>query len=317
MSPEHSIVKLDLSGTRGFWSREGTAIQATLAEHCGGDVPGNQLVESNDPATLRAKLQIAAPLLTALTYRVRDAFAHGEACAIIINAMGLVRFSDDERRKAMYAFSALLGDPLANHPDNAVIWDVRDRGPESSAGVSHSTSSRAAGYHTDAGYLKNPPEFFLLYAIKAAACGGGESLIRDGRTVLRQLSQCDEGRAAIKTLSRAFPRRVAGKFHPVADIAQDGFQYAPILAEAPLWRWARKNIRLGLEHNPAYASQDAMQALATLGNQLQYGPGELRPKVPTDGVLIVNNHVALHGRTAFVDTDRHLLRIRWREATSK
>jgi alpha-ketoglutarate-dependent taurine dioxygenase len=39
----------------------------------------------------------------------------------------------------------------------------------------------------------------------------------------------------------------------------------------------------------------------------------MRAMVPTDGVIVVNNHIALHGRTAFTDTTRHLLRIRFHE----
>jgi alpha-ketoglutarate-dependent taurine dioxygenase len=227
--------------------------------------------------------------------------------------VGLAPFGADERREGVYAFAALLGDPMANHPDTAVVWDVRDRGGDNSAGVSHSTSSRAAGYHTDAGYLKTPPRFFLLYAMKAAACGGGESLVRDGRTVLRRLGETDTGQAAIEALSHILPRRVPAKFRPVADIAEDGFQYAPILAGVPLWRWARKNTRLGLEHSPTFASPELLQALATVDQELRDGPDELRTVLQTDAVILVNNHLALHGRTEFTDTSRHLLRIRCHE----
>jgi len=183
--------------------------------------------------------------------------------------------------------------------------------------ASHSTTSRAAGYHTDAGYLKTPPRFFLLYAMKAAACGGGESLIRDGRIVLRQLSETEEGRSAIEVLSQTLPRRVPAKFRPVAYLAGDGLQYSPVFAEVPLWRWARRNSRLGLEANPDHASPRVWQALATVSEQLQNGSDELRPVVPTDGVIVVNNHIALHGRTAFTDTSRHLLRIRVHDSTPR
>jgi alpha-ketoglutarate-dependent taurine dioxygenase len=35
--------------------------------------------------------------------------------------------------------------------------------------------------------------------------------------------------------------------------------------------------------------------------------------VPTDGVLIIDNHIALHGRTEFQDSSRHLFRIRFHD----
>jgi len=35
--------------------------------------------------------------------------------------------------------------------------------------------------------------------------------------------------------------------------------------------------------------------------------------VPTDGLVIIDNHVSFHGRTSFTDPRRHLLRIRFNE----
>jgi alpha-ketoglutarate-dependent taurine dioxygenase len=166
---------------------------------------------------------------------------------------------------------------------------------------------------TDAGYLKSPPRFFLLYAMTAAACGGGESLIQDGRIVLRRLSETEQGRAAIEALSQPLPRRVAAKLQPVADFAEDGLQYSPIFADTPLWRWARANNHIGLQRNPNYATPQVWQALTTVTEQLHNNADEMRATVPTDGVIVVNNHIALHGRTAFTDTTRHLLRIRFHE----
>jgi alpha-ketoglutarate-dependent taurine dioxygenase len=48
-------------------------------------------------------------------------------------------------------------------------------------------------------------------------------------------------------------------------------------------------------------------ALAVLNN----GHDEIRAVIPTDGILIINNHITLHGRTAFTDPERHLLRLRF------
>jgi alpha-ketoglutarate-dependent taurine dioxygenase len=42
-------------------------------------------------------------------------------------------------------------------------------------------------------------------------------------------------------------------------------------------------------------------------------PGEIRQVTPTDGILIIDNHIALHGRIAFTDPRRHLLRLRLHE----
>jgi alpha-ketoglutarate-dependent taurine dioxygenase len=55
-------------------------------------------------------------------------------------------------------------------------------------------------------------------------------------------------------------------------------------------------------------------ALDTLIELLEHGADEIRLVIPTDGLLIINNHIALHGRTAFTDPERHLLRLRFHEA---
>jgi hypothetical protein len=52
-------------------------------------------------------------------------------------------------------------------------------------------------------------------------------------------------------------------------------------------------------------------ALDLVIDELDHGPDEIVLTIPTDGLLLVNNHIALHGRAAFTDPDRHLLRLRF------
>jgi alpha-ketoglutarate-dependent taurine dioxygenase len=46
---------------------------------------------------------------------------------------------------------------------------------------------------------------------------------------------------------------------------------------------------------------------------LDNGTAEVYQAVPTDGLILINNHIALHGRTAFSDPARHLLRLRFHD----
>jgi hypothetical protein len=311
------VIELEVERGRPAWPLEVAGVEAALAEHRGGGdgrATGGPLLEPDRPDALRAGLRAVAPTLAELADRVRAAFDDEHACAVVVPAGGLAGFDDDRRRTGAYALAALLGDPMANHPDDSVVWDVQD---QQSVRVSHSTSSRAAGYHTDAGYLRTPPLFFMLYEMRAAACGGGESLIRDGRVVLDQLAGTDEGRAAIEVLRAPLPRRVPGRFHPVAFVADNGFQYSPVIADLPLWRWARKNIRIGLEADPDRATPEVRKALGAVDAILRDGDHELRPGLPTDSLIIVDNHITFHGRTAFTDQRRHLLRIRFHDPRAR
>ena len=80
-----------------------------------------------------------------------------------------------------------------------------------------------------------------------------------------------------------------------------------------MWRWRMKHIRRGVAAHPEYQTPEVRQALDAVTEQLTNGPGEIRMVIPTDGILIINNHITLHGRTAFTDPERHLLRLRFHE----
>lgn len=302
-----SIVEVDAADQAGWWSREADAIRATLREQFGTDLPGADLTEPRDPAQLRARLRTNAPGLTTITDRIRSAFDDDGACAVLVPSLGVAGVEVDEQRKALYSFASLLGDVMANHPEDTVVWDVRNRGLESETRVKASDSDRSAGYHTDAGYLPTPPKFFLLYASHAAECGGGLSLLRDGRIVLDQLTTTEEGRAAIEALSQPVPRRVSSNLHHLAKIEKDGLQYAPVLGLDPLvWRWSKRRTR-------EFSSPEVQKAIDTVYELVKHGPGEFRLPIPTDGVMVIDNHAAMHARTGFTDQRRNLFRIRFHD----
>jgi alpha-ketoglutarate-dependent taurine dioxygenase len=80
-----------------------------------------------------------------------------------------------------------------------------------------------------------------------------------------------------------------------------------------MWRWREDAVRKGIAAHPEYQTPGVRQALDAVIEQLANGPGEIRQVIPTDGILIIDNHIALHGRTAFTDPRRHLLRLRFHE----
>jgi alpha-ketoglutarate-dependent taurine dioxygenase len=112
------------------------------------------------------------------------------------------------------------------------------------------------------------------------------------------------------------PRRIPEAFQKYGDVAPDGYLYAPVLAEKPMWRWRRHGIRKGIVAHPEYRSPELRQALDAVVDKLENGPDEIRQVIPTDGILIIDNHIALHGRTAFSDPERHLLRLRFHEPSA-
>jgi hypothetical protein len=313
----NSIVQLGANGERSWWATEKDAITAALVDDYGADVAGEALTPPCDPAALRARLREVAPRLTALTDRLRSAFDADEAGAVMVPELGLGELGIDDKRRGVFAFAVLLGDPTANIPFDRVLWDVQNRGDGSSGHTSFSENDLKAGYHTDSAALPIPERFFFLYAVRAARCGGGVSLIRDGRVVRSQLEETPEGGAAVRLLTETeLPRRIPEAFKEYADVAPDGYLYAPVLAEKPMWRWRKNGIQKGIAAHPEYQTPEVHQALDAVIEQLANGPGEIRQVIPTDGILIINNHITLHGRTAFTDPERHLLRLRFHEPTA-
>jgi hypothetical protein len=308
-----TIVQLEVDDERSWWDTEKDGIRAALVDHYGGDFAGEDLTPPRDPAALRARLREVAPRLAALTDRIRRAFDHDEASGVMIPELGLGEAELDDKRKGAFALAVLLGDPTANIPFDHVLWDVRSRA-DATGHTSFSENDRKAGYHTDNGSIPIPERFFFLYAVRAADCGGGISLLRDGRIVKKQLEETPEGRAAVRLLTETeLPRRIPEAFKKYGDVAEDGYLYAPVLAEKPMWRWRKNGIRKGIAAQPEYQAPELQQALDAVIDKLENGPDEIRQVIPTDGILIINNHIALHGRTAFSDPERHLLRVRLHE----
>ena len=312
-TPINSVVHLEVDDERSWWELGKDGIGAALAEHYGGEIAGEALTPPRDPAALRARLRQASPRLTALTDRIRRAFDDDQAAAVMIPELGLGEAGVDGKSKGAFALAVLLGDPTANIPFDHVLWDVMNRGDESSGHTSFSENDRSAGYHTDNGSLPIPEHFFFLYAVRAAGCGGGISLLRDGRIVKQQLEQTPEGREAVRVLTETkLPRRIPDAFKKYADVAENGYLYAPVLSdEEPMWRWRKTGLWRGIAANPECDTPEVREALATVLDVLDNGPDEIRAVIPTDGILIINNHITLHGRTAFTDPERHLLRLRF------
>jgi hypothetical protein len=314
-APSRSVVRFETSSERSWWATEMEAIRAALVDHYGADVAGEALTPPRDPTGLRTRLREVAPQLTVLTDRVRRAFNEDQVCAVLIPELGLGGLEIDDKRKGVFALAVLLGDPTANIPFDNVLWDVRNRGEGSSGHTSFSENDREAQYHTDNGPLPVPEHFFLLYAVLAARCGGGVSLLRDGRVLKKQLEETPEGSAAVQLLTETkLPRRIPRAFRPYSDVSPDGYLYAPVLSDEPMWRWRQGGIRRGIAAHPECGTPEIHTALDTLIELLEHGADEIRLVIPTDGLLIINNHIALHGRTAFTDPERHLLRLRFHEA---
>jgi hypothetical protein len=315
-SSESILGIVDLSIDPTWPAAEYRSIETVLAGYYGPGVAGTGLSPPDEPVELRARLRAAAPRLAAISDIIRGRFDRG-AGGVLIPQLGLLGLEVDQRRKAVFALSVLLGDVTETEPvDHRVIWDLQVQPEEQRQFSKFSQADGEAQYHTDSTIVPIPERFFLLYAVQQANCGGGLSMFYDGRLLKQRLARTSRGRAALQVLAETpLPLRIPRAFREKYGYTQ-AYAYRPILAETPLWRWRKDKIEHGLIKHPECATPEVRAALDAVADELAATTDKNRQILPTDGIVIIDNHVAFHGRTGFTDPSRHLLRIRFNQPTS-
>ena len=291
------------------WSRDVDAIlEVLLANHSNqADYKLIGPVRSLQSMTaMRTQLLAASPFLGDLTDALRRQLA--EAVAVYIPSLGLEKYDVNTRSLVAYAIAACMGNPTATD-HKRVIWDVKVANRGSTYFSTFSETDLEAGFHTDTQYYPDPEPIFLLYCITPARCYGGLSSICDGRALRRDIEKNDPW--IFDILSHALlPFRVPSAFVTTGNADTIEATLAPVFAQTPLIRYRRDTLAEGLEHFPEYGNADVRRALGAFEDRLQDCPHQVEFFMPADSMVVVDNHRALHARTAFQDTERHLLRIR-------
>ncbi|ASG25170.1 TauD/TfdA family dioxygenase [Nitrospirillum viridazoti] len=289
--------------------RERLCVQAALREFYGPDIRIERLVPPTTPVELRAALTVASPTLAATA----EALCHileTDYSGIAVRQAGLAHLELEERAQVLFALAACMGRPTATDQVNRrVIWDVKVR--QQKAATTFSEHADEADLHTDTQYFARPERYMMLYYIRPAACGGGISLVRDLQCLKRSLSATEEGRWAIDLLSRkVLPFRIPGVFTANGGTDTVEVTFATIFAERPGIRFRADTLMKGLALHPAADTPDVRRALDLLLTEARRPEALLQISMPADSIHFVNNHMALHGRTAFEDHERHVWRIR-------
>jgi alpha-ketoglutarate-dependent taurine dioxygenase len=233
-------------------------------------------------------------------------------CAILIDKFGLKSFSPCERNKLLFAFSLVLGYPTPTDPQQGhLLWDVKSRSLPKGHFATFSEHSDRAALHTDTQYYDQPEDYFLLYVVRAARCGGGKSLLCDGRDIQSSLLETSQGRDAFDVLSTfPFPFRIPTTFTQEGTVNAIETTQAPIFGEEPLIRFRHDTLEKGFEARPDLDVPEAREALRVLHHVLENKVNVLNHYMQDDELVICDNHTALHGRTIYLDRDRHFIRVR-------
>jgi alpha-ketoglutarate-dependent taurine dioxygenase len=253
----------------------------------------------------------ASPELSLLEKTIKQLMGD-KYCAIFLDQLHLQSFSEVDRSKLLYAFSLSIGYPTPTDTRKGkILWDVKHRKLPTGSFVTYSEHNHYADLHSDSAFSLYPEKYFLLYTIRAARCGGGESLVCDGRAVKDYLFTSEEGREVYEILSTVkFPFWVPSTFNNLEKAGSTKVYFSNIFSEEPLIRFRLDSLKKGFELNPHLETPEVLNAVKVFLDALECKVGIEKYYMPDDALVICNNHRMIHGRTSFQDRDRHLIRVR-------
>ena len=206
-------------------------------------------------------------------------------------------------------FCELIGQPVSHDENNSIVWDIKKAAQSESAVQTYSEHDGEAELHTDSQYREKPEDYFGLLSLVRANCGGGMSLIMRRGDVIQELSEKPNGKelvAALKT--EQFPFVVPTVFKRTIN-EEPEFVYGPILTEDKI-RFRVDTMIKALPYHDNLLSDTALKAFNALVEIVRESPRIQRFFLEPRDLIFINNTTVLHGRTAFSDHARHMLRIR-------
>ncbi|AEW99173.1 TauD/TfdA family dioxygenase [Streptantibioticus cattleyicolor] len=295
------------------WADDLPAAHDVLERHFGTPVYGSGLTPSDRPDELRAALLASCERLSGVVRTLTEVLRTDSV--VVVPRTHLAGLDVEDRGVMLYSLALGLGYPTGTDPRHSqVVWPVTARARNGDYFATYSELDSEAAYHTDAQYYPDPERYFLLYAVRAARCGGGESLLRANAHILEFMGATAQGRRAMKVLQALdVPFRIPSVYTDSGKAEERVYTFAPILGEHNTLRWRKDTVEKGLAERPEYDHPALREAIGILETALREAPQEVRTTLGDDSLVLVDNHRAVHARTAFRDHGRHLLRIRFHD----
>jgi len=217
--------------------------------------------------------------------------------------------SDEDKHNKLLSFCEQFGTPIPhNSQPDSIIWHIKAN-DESYSYKTFSSHSAEAELHTDSAFSNNPEDMFVLYVLKSARCGGGISTLLHIDTILAHIHALPNGQEIEQTLKEpVFPFAVPSVFKRLPD-EQFEYCFGAILYDQNI-RFRSDSIRQCLKFNPKFLNAKQYQAFNAV-NEIISDPNNYQHLHLNDNdLIIIDNKRILHGRTAFTDKERHVLRVR-------
>jgi hypothetical protein len=259
----------------------------------------------------RAALRREAPRLAAMASMVSDELDMGLRSSAVIRNVGLADADLDDQRKALYALATLVGVPTPTSSNKQVLWDVRPRQETFAADYyqTFSETDEEAFYHTDSSFKRRPEDAFLLYCVRPDQTGGGVSRLIDGRSLIHSLLHDPATRPLYTHLSSVeIPAITPDTLMLPGD---SRYQMLRVFDRSPMVRFRKDTLLEGLAAFPSERAEESVEVIQQLVELLKVYPAA-EHELGADELIFVDNHTALHARTAIGDRERHLIRVRVR-----
>jgi hypothetical protein len=204
----------------------------------------------------------------------------------------------------------MLGEPMAQNVEGALLYDVRDTGQQVAQGARFSVTNYESSFHTDNSFGDDVLDYVGLLCI-CPARSGGLSQVVSGVAVHDVLRR--ESPDVLEVLSRPFHfDRRGGVRAGEAPTAR-----SPVLSQAgrePLYRYLRYWIEAGHEKAGEPLTPQQLRALDVLDGVLARPGLRAEFALKPGDMFFINNRWILHNRTAFEDhadpaRRRHLVRL--------
>jgi alpha-ketoglutarate-dependent taurine dioxygenase len=205
--------------------------------------------------------------------------------AVIVNA-GVVIDGHLDADRAL-ALAHRFGVPSCRDGGTA-LWPVR--AVSSDPRETFSRRAGAAALHTDSAYHDQPESRFLLICVRPARDGG-----------ITRLLHAEDARSDLDEPVRELLSQAHWRWRRPAVFGGGRTKLHSVLEPSGEMRWRSDNLVI----------PPSLRSVArTFHSHLERHPNLVQVGLAADSVLVCDNRRTLHGRTAFVDPARWLVRIR-------
>lgn len=247
-----------------------------------------------------------------LAHEIRERLKDGVGYCVVEG----LQFEELERNQNLLnvyiiGIANLLGAPTqTDKKEGHVVWPIKVDFEATGDNLTYSQHRGAADLHTDTQYFPKPEEVIALWCLREDKGGNGENILVDGREVIQQLIQSGRQQMLSLLKDHVYPFRVPTAFTETCKDECVEVFVGPILSNVPLIRYRKQTIDRARIITGYEVDESHISAMNDFDDVINQEAFQKRIPLKRGQVLFVNNHEILHGRTAFTDPERHLLRIR-------